>query len=408
MKSLDGSAEAKAIAVAVNSLERQYSRLSSVLGRCGDRNSPITEKVFRNEIKACTGSGRTGMMGYSKIMRDKQVHRTFAAESGQIPADIEYDYSLPCRLQHPGLCRHRDAGIYDFVMQCVKRLRVYLKGENIGTLFQLKFSVEERVVASEVVRLGYWRGGSAPGVMLGRYSLSAGSIDADDALANGILTAKPIMRLWHADAGSCSEGLKDERWWRSRLGQAILAVDHDASIIAQVFRSHMCELVVVSKLEVIADTGMLTLKRCEAFEQLHPAPPVPASSRAHEQAAKKMKQGLDSFKDPDEVARKGVRIRQPTRVRGGRKAKPEYTSGSSSEQSADDDLAQENVASRPAVAREAAETIVLLGCSFTRLRAKGEFASLELRCDVCDASRRCSHLKLPLAECARRLQAQKK
>ena len=57
----------------------------------------------------------------------------------------------------------------------------------------------------------------------------------------------------------------------------------------------------------------------------------------------------------------------------------------------------------PRVARQAAETIVLHGETFVRLRQAGELKTLEILCPECGSSRRCSHASLELAEAARRL-----
>ena len=56
-------------------------------------------------------------------------------------------------------------------------------------------------------------------------------------------------------------------------------------------------------------------------------------------------------------------------------------------------------------ARQAVETIWLHGTKFTRLRAGGEFNSLELECNACKSRRRCKHVGLGLEETGRRLLA---
>ena len=116
------------------------------------------------------------------------------------------------------------------------------------------------------------------------------------------------------------------------------------TILAEVFRSHTCELVTITQIEITDDETYLWLSRCDAPDQLHPAPPVASSSRDAEKAAKIMAKGLDSFRDPP----KGVRIRQPIRQRqGGGRVRPEYSSGSSQSDRSADDLAAPAAAARP-------------------------------------------------------------
>ena len=53
--------------------------------------------------------------------------------------------------------------------------------------------------------------------------------------------------------------------------------------------------------------------------------------------------------------------------------------------------------------RQPSDNVILLGESFKRLRVAGEFKTLELHCDACGTSRRCSHASMTLEETARRL-----
>jgi hypothetical protein len=57
----------------------------------------------------------------------------------------------------------------------------------------------------------------------------------------------------------------------------------------------------------------------------------------------------------------------------------------------------------PHAARQVAETIVIHGETFVRLRSGGEFQTLEIVCPKCKWNRKCSHRNIEVAEAARRL-----
>ena len=120
--------------------------LSTFVEEHGDDKYPLSEAYFREEMYAALGyagigerPSRLGVRRYAPALRALLTRETFTQESGAIQKEIEFDYTQPCSLAHPGLCRTADAFFYEIVKNSSKVLRQFVPAKESGTMVLLSF-----------------------------------------------------------------------------------------------------------------------------------------------------------------------------------------------------------------------------------------------------------------------------
>lgn len=312
---LDASEDA-----APDAVPRQAA-LSTFVEVDGDKKFPLSEASLREEIFAALGAtpSRLGMTRYSAPLRERLTREAYTKEAGAIPPGTEYDYSQPCGLAHPGLCRTADAFFYERVKIAAKDLRRFAHANGKGgTMILVSFFCEggDMPRHQRLMRLGHCRNGN-PAVAL--FACYRGR-----PVENDVFQADLEWRSW-SGAAVLPPPFRDT---------SVLDYAQDTTILARGWRaaqaSGLISFIEARVLRVLSDKDGLIVRCSHDDVRQRIFPPPKMVRRTKSTAARQVEKGLAGLAEPKEPKMK-IRSSEKIRARrGGTKQKPDYSSGPSS------------------------------------------------------------------------------
>lgn len=140
--------------------ERQLTEC--LFGLC-DADFPVAPTVLEQEARRACGvpleNAAPGFSRFAPAMRQRFLDAGYVANGQDIPDSRRYEMDAPCPLVHPGVCRTRDADVYDRLMSVADLiLKVACREDwSVGSYVLLEGVTEDGKVFSKVVYLAYMR-----------------------------------------------------------------------------------------------------------------------------------------------------------------------------------------------------------------------------------------------------------